>query len=96
MDNPKCVAQLSSLTGDYAMACELVATSHDEELKYLDKFLNEFVDGETLTLRPGKPKIIFVKSNSSLYSLCTVETEKIQTRRGYCFDGCYRNSSELG
>ena len=79
MNNPNRVDQLSLLTRDLAMTYEIVATSSDRSLKYLDKFLNEFVDGETLTLRPGKPKVIFVKSKvSPLYSLCIVETEKIQ------------------
>lgn len=77
MNNPRRVDQLSLLTRDFALTYEIVATSSDRDLKYLDKFLSEFIDGETLTLRPDKPQVIFVKANSS-YSLCIVETEKIQ------------------
>ncbi|GAA5362678.1 hypothetical protein [Streptococcus uberis] len=77
MNNPQRVDRLLRVTRDITKTYEIVATSTDRDLKYLDKFLEEFVDEESLELRPGKPSLIYVKTSYS-YSICIVEEKYIR------------------
>lgn len=79
MNNPQRVDRLQIITNDKQLANQIVAESSDRDLEYLDRFLDEFIDSESLTLRHDKPKVIYVKTKYS-YSLCIVEEKNIYNK----------------
>ncbi|HEL2735923.1 TPA: hypothetical protein UDO24_000839 [Streptococcus suis] len=78
MNNPQRAELLLCITKDKQKSYEIVAESSARDLEILDKFIDEFVDGESLTLRPNKPELIYVRTTYN-YSLCIVEEKNIHS-----------------
>lgn len=73
MRNTQRVDSLLVITSDIARINQIVAQSHDWELKELDDFLEEYVEGDKLKKTNPKPVFVSTKENFSLF---TVETKK--------------------
>ena len=80
MRNTQRVDSLLVITSDIARINQIVAQSHDWELKELDDFLEEYVEGDKLKKTNPKPVFVSTKENFSLF---TVETKKIHGKSAY-------------
>ena len=80
MRNTQRVDSLLVITSDIARLNQIVAQSHDWELKELDDFLEEYVEGDKLKKTNPKPVFVSTKENFSLF---TVETKKIHGKSAY-------------
>lgn len=76
MNNPQYVDRLLVITENIDDARRVVADSTAKDLKVLSEFLEEYVDGNNLTLKKSEPKPVFIKT-SIAYSLFTAEEREI-------------------